>query len=112
MIATSVEDVRERGCALQARLARQEIAVELVPSVAAVGGGALPGQELPSYALALGRGDGTDGAVDAVARQLRLGQPAVFGHIAHDRLLLDLRTILPEQDHELERAIVDAFTAT
>jgi L-seryl-tRNA(Ser) seleniumtransferase len=112
MIATSIEDVRERGRALQARLARQEIAVELVPSAAAVGGGALPGQELPSYALALGPGDGTDGAVDAVARRLRLGQPAVFGHIAHDRLLLDLRTILPEQDHELERAIVDAFTTT
>ena len=36
---------------------------------------------------------------------LRSAEPPVIGRIDADRLLLDLRTILPEQDAVLERAV-------
>lgn len=42
-----------------------------------------------------------------LAERLRLGNPRVFSRIADDRLLLDLRTVLPEDDE----AFVGALTA-
>jgi L-seryl-tRNA(Ser) seleniumtransferase len=85
------------------------VAVDLMPSEAAVGGGSLPGQTLPSFALRLGPFANGGADVDAIARRLRLGEPGVFGRIVEDRLALDLRTILPEQDDLLARAVVAAL---
>jgi L-seryl-tRNA(Ser) seleniumtransferase len=42
--------------------------------------------------------------VDELSKRLRTGTPAVVGRIQQDRLLLDLRSVLPHQDS----AIVDA----
>jgi L-seryl-tRNA(Ser) seleniumtransferase len=38
-------------------------------------------------------------------RKLRMGQPPVIARIADDRLLIDLRTVLPEQDAVLLKAL-------
>jgi L-seryl-tRNA(Ser) seleniumtransferase len=45
------------------------------------------------------------GSPDALHARLRQGQPAVVGRIAANRLLLDLRTVLPHQDVALVTAI-------
>jgi L-seryl-tRNA(Ser) seleniumtransferase len=45
-----------------------------------------------------------------MAQTLRTGTPGLFGRIEHDRLLLDLRTVLPEQDDLLFRALLSAFS--
>ncbi|MBF8194583.1 L-seryl-tRNA(Sec) selenium transferase, partial [Nonomuraea sp. K274] len=66
-------------------------------SVAVVGGGGAPGYELPSVALAL---------PERLALPLRLGDPAVVGRVAEGRLLLDLRSVPPDQDDELVRAVL------
>ncbi|HEU5160512.1 MAG TPA: L-seryl-tRNA(Sec) selenium transferase [Streptosporangiaceae bacterium] len=81
------------------RLARRLTAVgaEVVDSVAAVGGGGAPGHELPSVALAL---------PEALARPLRLGDPPVVGRVLRGRLLLDLRTVPPDQDDTLAAAVL------
>jgi L-seryl-tRNA(Ser) seleniumtransferase len=73
---------------------------EPVETRSAIGGGSLPGQTQPSWAVAL-----NDSAPDALAKRLRGAEPPVIGRIDADRLLLDLRTILPEQDAVLERAV-------
>jgi L-seryl-tRNA(Ser) seleniumtransferase len=99
-IAAAPDELRRRGDQLAAVLTRAGIAVMVEPTEATVGGGSLPGQVLPSWALAFHVRD-----VDALARRLRTGTPAVFGHIDGDRLLLDLRTVLPEQDEMLIMAI-------
>jgi L-seryl-tRNA(Ser) seleniumtransferase len=61
----------------------------------AVGGGSLPGETLPSFAVAIA------GAPDDLARRLRQGTPPVIARIANDRLLLDVRTVLEEQEQAL-----------
>ena len=66
-----------------------------------MGGGSLPGATLPSSALVLGSAE----TAEYLARRLRLGQPGVFGRIERDRLLLDLRTVLPEDDERLAAAL-------
>ena len=79
------------------------IAAGVEPVQATVGGGSLPGETLPSWALVLSPADGE--GVDTLARRLRLGDPGIFGRIDQDRLLLDLRTVLPEEDEILLRSL-------
>jgi L-seryl-tRNA(Ser) seleniumtransferase len=64
--------------------------VEVVPTTSEAGGGALPGTELMSWAVAV-RPRGAD--VESWDRRLRRHRPPVFARIAGERLLLDLRTI-------------------
>ena len=76
---------------------------------ATVGGGSLPGETLPSWAVVLSPADGE--GVDTLARRLRLGNPGIFGRIDRDRLLLDLRTVLPEDDEILLRSLRRSLSA-
>lgn len=71
----------------------------------AVGGGSLPGATLPSVGLALL----LDGP-EQWAQHLRRGNPPVVARIQHDALLLDARTVLPDQDDALIAALCQAAT--
>ncbi len=98
MIAARPEELRDRAERLRGRLS---LASEVLPVDATVGGGALPGETLPSVALALEAPRVGGGSADALARRLRTGNVPVFGRIDGDRVLLDLRTVLPEDDGAL-----------
>jgi L-seryl-tRNA(Ser) seleniumtransferase len=111
MIAATPDALRVRAEHLAAALdpgagqaiERVEWQVSVVSCESAVGGGSLPGETLPSYAVAI------DGASpDALASALRRANPPVVGRIAGQRLLLDVRTVLVEQ----EDALVEALHAT
>lgn len=73
----------------------------IVQGRSAVGGGSLPGETLPTELLALTGGDGAT----ALAARLRAGRTPVVGRVEHDRLVLDPRTVLPEQDEALVQAV-------
>jgi L-seryl-tRNA(Ser) seleniumtransferase len=83
------EDVRRRAERLAARLAGR-----VVPTVARIGGGALPLTELASFGVEL------DGPADERAAALRLGDPPVVGRIEDGSLVLDCRTL---GDDDIER---------
>ena len=52
------------------------------------------------------------GVSDAeLARRLRAGDPAVMGRVQGGKLLLDVRTVFPEQEAGLVQAVVDAAHA-
>ena len=55
--------------------------------------------ELPSAAISL---------PEELAVRLRRGEPAVVGRLEAGRLLLDLRSVPPEADEPLVRAILRA----
>jgi len=114
MIAAPVAVLRTR-CMLWDALAHTEnIPTTIVDSRATVGGGSLPGETLPSVALAISaqvvRAAGT--TLDALATALRMGTPAVVPHIADDQLLLDARTIHPRDDATLIAALLSAWRRT
>ncbi len=68
-----------------------------------IGGGSLPGETIPTTVLAL---DGTaGGGADALAARLRKASPPVIGRIESDEVLLDPRTVLPEQDADLIQGV-------
>ena len=75
---------------------------EVEETVARVGGGALPLAELPSAACAI---------EEALAAQLRLGEPPVVGIVRDGRLLLDARTLRGEEVDEVARAVLQARRA-
>ena len=68
--------------------------VALISGSSAVGGGSAPGLQLPTVLLAIAR-DGE--SPDATERWLRSLDPPVIARIEHDRVVLDLRTVLPDQ---------------
>jgi L-seryl-tRNA(Ser) seleniumtransferase len=95
MLAASTDSLQMR-----ARAVAGHLAAEIVQTRSAVGGGSLPGQTQASWAVAL-RADNADG----LAAALRRASPPVISRIEERQVLLDLRTVLPEQDTTLERAV-------
>ncbi|MEE9284943.1 MAG: L-seryl-tRNA(Sec) selenium transferase, partial [Dehalococcoidia bacterium] len=71
-----------------------------------IGGGSLPGELLPSRALAI---HGAGQMLEATARRLRQGTPPVLARIEHERLLLDPRTVAPEDDRAVAEALRNAL---
>jgi L-seryl-tRNA(Ser) seleniumtransferase len=80
--------------------------LQVVDSASTVGGGSLPGQTLPTKVLAL-----TVPSVDALTAQLRQADPPIIARIDNRQLLLDPRTVLPEQDKALVAALEYTLTA-
>jgi len=69
---------------------------EVQASESTVGGGSLPGESLPTWVLAL-----TVKSSDTFLEKLRRELPPVIARTENDRILLDPRTVLPEQDGAL-----------
>jgi L-seryl-tRNA(Ser) seleniumtransferase len=69
-------------------------------SEAVAGGGSLPGYAIPSAELVV-----RVTSPDAAAAKLRLGRPSVFCRVDDGALAFDLRTVPPEDDDRLARAI-------
>ena len=101
MISASAEEIKDRANLLKAGLEVQSTVVE---SRSPIGGGSLPGETLPSWVLAIHCGD-TAGGADRVLNNLRTCDKPVIGRIADEQVLLDPRTVLPEQDADLKRSL-------
>jgi L-seryl-tRNA(Ser) seleniumtransferase len=96
----------DRAERMVATLAAHHVSASVVASEAAVGGGGAPGVTLPSAAVAL---------PEELALPLRRGDavrrgevPAVAGRIERGALLLDLRSVAPEDDDRLTAAVIAA----
>lgn len=103
MIAAGRDELRRRAGFLMVRLAERGIEAERVDGDSAVGGGSLPGQDLPTVLLAL------PGPASRVAAALRRGTPPVLARIEDGRCCIDLRTVLRGQDDQLQDAIEAAL---
>ncbi len=103
MLAVPAEEIRSRALALVSRLGGIEtISIEVLASASFVGGGAAPDAELPTWVIAL---RGRERSAERLLAQLRGNDPPILARISEDRVLLDLRTIAPEEEPILERAL-------
>jgi L-seryl-tRNA(Ser) seleniumtransferase len=95
--------VRDRADALAATLNQIDgWRATLVAGASAVGGGSAPGLELPTWLVAIDKRGLTP---DALETRLRGLTPPVIARIERDQVLLDLRTVLPDQDSALALAL-------
>jgi L-seryl-tRNA(Ser) seleniumtransferase len=90
--------IREPAKAVRARAERLASSTggEVEPTVARVGGGALPLTELESYACAL---------PESLAETLRQGDPPIIGVVRDGRLLLDCRTLTDAEAEQVAQAV-------
>jgi len=104
MIAATPAQLARRAKAVAAGLASAGVAAAVVETDSTVGGGSLPEETQPSRGVALTAA----GAARAVAA-LRAADPPVIARILDDRVVLDLRAVLPEHDERLMRAVAAAL---
>jgi L-seryl-tRNA(Ser) seleniumtransferase len=108
----SLNSLEERGRAILAELSslagRARVELSVVESSALFGGGTSPDKSFPSRALAVAaRGL----SADALAARWRAWDVPLVGRVADGRALVDLRTILPEEDSLLARALAESGAA-
>ncbi|HEV2011988.1 MAG TPA: L-seryl-tRNA(Sec) selenium transferase [Candidatus Limnocylindria bacterium] len=104
LIAETPARLAKRAKALVARLEAAGIPASVVETSSTVGGGSLPEETQPSHGVALA----ATSAARAVGA-LRSADPPVIARILDDRVVLDLRSVLPEQDEQLVTAVVRAL---
>lgn len=97
MLAMTKEEIKIRAESFLEKLSCSELPgmeyAELRESFSQTGSGALPLEKLPSYSVCIK----PKGAVTGFAKKLRMGNPPVVGIIQNDELLLDFRTVFPDQ---------------
>jgi len=100
MIRASSEELRTRAESFARGLG--EIPQSVIEGSSLMGGGATPEQPLPSWLIAI------ECDVVEAERRCRLGNPPVIARIEDGRLLIDLRTVLPEEEDDLARVLREA----
>ena len=105
MIATPRAEIERRARRWARAIGR---GARIVDGRSMIGGGSLPEESLPTKLLAL---DGEGGYVAEIARRLRTGDPTVVARIERDVLLLDPRTVRPDEDRALIAAVKEALSA-
>jgi L-seryl-tRNA(Ser) seleniumtransferase len=106
MIAAPMDELRRRAERLASALREARVAATVTTMQSTLGGGSLPGELLPSVGLSIG-----SQRPDRLHRALRIGEPAVIGRVQRGELLLDLRTVLPDQDDAVVQAVRHAAEA-
>jgi len=104
LIAATPAKLGRRAKALAARLEAAGIPATVVETSSTVGGGSLPEETQPSRGVALAAAS----AARAVGA-LRKADPPVIARIIDDRVVLDLRSVLPEDDERLALAVSRAL---
>jgi L-seryl-tRNA(Ser) seleniumtransferase len=105
MLTEGLEGVKQRGEALKKGVGET---VELIAGESEVGGGSFPGANLPTWLVAINTRHPTP---DSCLARLRAADPPVIARIAQGRVVVDPRTILPDQINATARAIAAALTA-
>jgi L-seryl-tRNA(Ser) seleniumtransferase len=101
MISASVDNLEQRARSWQSRLIAAGFDCDVIDTFSAVGGGSLPGESLPTRALAI-----RFAHADEAARQLRTSSPHVIVRIEDDQVILDPRTVLPREEDALLSALL------
>jgi len=101
MISTTPASLKQRAENWQQELNFGQV----IPSQSTVGGGSLPEETLPTFVLALDLPH-----ADSSARKLRQAEVPVIGRVQDGRLLLDPRTVAPDEEdlmlHTLKTTLI------
>jgi L-seryl-tRNA(Ser) seleniumtransferase len=106
MIGAQAPELEARARAWRAQLpAVAGVLAGVDPATSTIGGGSLPGETLPTRVLALQSTRRAASWASATAAALRAGTPPVVARIEDNRVVLDPRTVLLEQDAPLVAAL-------
>ena len=95
-----LDQLKERAHTWQRELG----AGHVVESPETMGGGTLPGGDMPGVALAI-----ESDKPDALLKAMRNQRPPIIGHIVRERVLVHPRTVNPDDDQKLLEGLRDAL---
>lgn len=107
MIARPLDELRATAERWAEALRAAGLPAEVTAGHSAVGGGSLPGETLPTWCTAVAAP-----SPDDLARRLRVHEPPVIALIQDDKLLLDPRTVQPDEEETLLQALIHAYRQT
>jgi L-seryl-tRNA(Ser) seleniumtransferase len=102
MMRLTKEAIGERAEKLASRIAASKLQAEIIDSESVLGGGAAPSSVLATRVVAL-TCEGL--SADELAARLRASEPPIIARVEEGRVLLDLRTVFPEQDAAVVAAL-------
>jgi L-seryl-tRNA(Ser) seleniumtransferase len=112
MIRASIQELQQRAknfvAQMKSLLPETDAAMEIADGFSLAGGGSTPDQSLPSRIIRI-----KSERYPAAKLEWRLRRPAsgvsVIGRVENDRVILDLRTVFPEQERQLAAALAAAL---
>lgn len=103
MMRLTPQEIGKRAETLVAKIVSSRLKAEVIDGESVIGGGAAPSAVLPTRLMAL-RCDGL--SADELAARLRAADPPVIARVEDGRVLLDLRTVFPEQDEAVQQSLL------
>jgi L-seryl-tRNA(Ser) seleniumtransferase len=101
MVSLSDKEIGMRAEALANSLSGN-LNIEVVDGESIIGGGSAPSAVLPTQLLAI---TSQKFSAEDMAARLRASEPPIIVRVEQGRVLLDLRTVCPEQDQAVARAL-------
>jgi L-seryl-tRNA(Ser) seleniumtransferase len=98
MMRLSKNEIAQRAEKLAGNVRSSTLKLDLIDGESVVGGGAAPSAVLPTRLIALTH---SELSVDELCAKLRAADPPVIARVEEGRVLLDLRTVFPDQDKQL-----------
>lgn len=95
MMSLTKEEIGARAASVASCAQSSNLKLEVVDGESVIGGGAAPSSGLPTRLLAV---TCTGVSADNLSDRLRASDPTIITRVEEGRVLLDLRTVLPEQD--------------
>lgn len=103
MLSVSNDTLKQKAGVLLDALSHAGIPAQITPVEGQVGGGSVPTQTIPSWAVAL------EGNLDSLEEKLRTGETPIVGRIHNNRYLLDVRTLWAEDFPLIVAAVKEAL---
>jgi L-seryl-tRNA(Ser) seleniumtransferase len=97
MLATPIENLKQRAERMAPQLAACPSVVSAEPAFdhTFLGGGSVPTQQIETWCVDV---EPAGMGANAMAAELRAGDPAIVCRVQRDRLVIDLRAVMPSQD--------------
>jgi len=103
MMSLAKNEIAARAEALAGALrANNRLQFEVIDGESVVGGGSAPSSGLPTCLIAI---TSTNLSADELSARLRSSDPAIVARVEQGRVLLDLRTVFPQQDRQIAAAL-------
>jgi L-seryl-tRNA(Ser) seleniumtransferase len=102
MLRAPAHDMRARAEGVRAELEASKLRVEVTAAESLIGGGTAPTATLSTFVLALTH---AELSADELADRLRQHDPAIVARLDEGKVLLDLRTVFPEEDAAIAAAL-------
>jgi L-seryl-tRNA(Ser) seleniumtransferase len=101
-LSTAAIEERARSVLKQVDGIQPAFQFDIIDGTSMIGGGSTPSHALPTRLISI---RSQESSASQIESRLRGNSPPILARVENERVLLDLRTVLPEQDADLANAL-------